>query len=522
MVRVKADLGTRLAQGGKRGCLSRERAGLVEATTHLGESEPPGILGREDSPREHHVPGGALPEEAAHPVERPVVHHEPESSHRHREAGLGSDDAQVAGHGELHTQTHTRALDSGKRGDGSGREPREHLREASGESDVLQLGEISASAEVATRTREDQRPASVSERRRDRTIELLEHVVVDRVAALRPLDGDGGDVVLRGDNNGHGLDSSPRVRIVTEHLTVYAVPGPGAEDVLVADGGRVWTGTDDGAIHVLDSISGEVRTVAQTGGRPLGLEWLPDGRMLVCDAERGLLALDVATAEIEVLTSAVDGVPLLFTNNAAVQRDGTVWFSDSSRRWGVSGWKSDLIEHTRSGRLIRRRPDGDLTVVLDGLAFANGVALAGDESAVFVAETALRRIQRVDLRGGQVRGSTIWVERLDGYPDNIALGTDGLVWVAIASPADPTLSLLQRSPRQVRSLARRLPDALTPQPQRTVRVAAYDIDGTLVHDLTLDASQWHMATGVREHDGTLWLGSLEEPAIARAQVPTRS
>lgn len=52
-----------------------------------------------------------------------------------------------------------------------------------------------------------------------------------------------------------------------------------------------------------------------------------------------------------------------------------------------------------------------------------------------------------------------------------------------------------------------------------MRVTAYAPDATLVHDLTFDASRWHMATGVREHAGRVWLGSLVEPAIAVGNVP---
>ena len=29
-----------------------------------------------------------------------------------------------------------------------------------------------------------------------------------------------------------------------------------------------------------------------------------------------------------------------------------------------------------------------------------------------------------------------------------------------------------------------------------------------------DAEAWHMATGVREHDGRVWVGSLHEAAVA--------
>lgn len=307
------------------------------------------------------------------------------------------------------------------------------------------------------------------------------------------------------------------------------VPGEGAEDVLVGRDGRVWTGTVDGSVIAVSPDGRHSERVVDTGGRPLGLEWLPDGRLLVCDARRGLLAVDVQSGQLEELVTQVDGAALVFTNNAAVAMDGTIWFSDSSRRWGVDEWKSDLIDHTRSGRLLRRDVDGSVTTVLDGLAFANGVALLPDESAVLVAETARARIRRVALKDGRplpgqavgepgqdadLSPQDLFVAELPGYPDNISRGSDGLIWSAIASPPDPVLGLLQRGPARVRPWARRLPEALKPSPKRTVRVTAHDASGALVHDLGADADQWHMATGVRESDGRVWLGSLVEPAIA--------
>jgi len=304
-------------------------------------------------------------------------------------------------------------------------------------------------------------------------------------------------------------------------LTVIPIPGPGAEDVLVTPDGRVWTGTADGAIHVHDPATSTTTTVTATGGRPLGFENLPDGRILVCDAHRGLLALDPATGDLETLLTEVDGDRLLFPNNAAVTADGTIWFSDSSRVWPVEEWKNDLIEHTRTGRLFRRTPDGQVTTVLDRLCFANGVALTPEADAVLVAETGTRTIRRVHLSpDGTPGATTTWVDDLPGHPDNIALGSDGLVWVTAASPPDRVLGLLQRSPRAVRGLARRLPDALQPAPKETARVLALDPTGRLVHDLEFDATRWHLATGVREHHGRVWLGSLSQPAIAVGDVPT--
>lgn len=293
-------------------------------------------------------------------------------------------------------------------------------------------------------------------------------------------------------------------------LRTIGVPGVGPEDVLVTpDASAILTGTNDGSVWSLTPDGARIRRVAHTAGRPLGLEWLPDGRLLVCDAHRGLLAVTVESGAIEELVTTIDGVPMRFTNNAAVAADGTIYFSDSSRHYSVDTWKSDLIAHTQTGRLIRRSPDGELTTMLDGLAFANGVALTADGAQVWVAETALSRVRRLSA-DGQALGTI----ELPGYPDNIALGSDGLVWVTIAAPPDPTLRFLQGAGHRLRPAALRLPEALKPTPKRTARVTAYDSTGFLVHDLSADATQWHMATGVREHNGRVWLGSLVEPAIA--------
>ncbi len=307
----------------------------------------------------------------------------------------------------------------------------------------------------------------------------------------------------------------PTTRSVNEPLKVFPVPSFGAEDVLVGDDGHVFTGTEDGSLYELDPATGEAVLIGRTGGRPLGLEWLPDGRILVCDAHRGLLAVDRATGSLEVLVESVGGRRMVFCNNAAVHSEGVIYFSDSSRRFSIEQWKHDMVEDTHSGRLLQRDPDGTVTVLVEGLRFANGVALSADESFVAVAETTGRTVVRRWLTGARRGRVDHLVTDLPGYPDNIARGSDGLIWVTIGSPVDPTLELLlSKIPRGLRKQALRLPQKLQPQPQRTARVLAFDDDGRLVHDRDLAAGEFHLVTGVREHHGRVWLGSLEEAAVA--------
>jgi sugar lactone lactonase YvrE len=301
---------------------------------------------------------------------------------------------------------------------------------------------------------------------------------------------------------------------MTQPVTVHPVPGMGAEDVVIADNGLVYTGTEDGSVFSLRPDGSRVDLVGHTGGRPLGLELLPDGRLLVADAHEGLLAMETGTGAIERLVDTVNGRRMVFCNNAAVASNGDIWFSDSSTRYSIERWKDDFVQDTRTGRLFCRRADGTVEKHLDGLAFANGVALAADESFVAVAETGARTVVRLWLTGERAGQRDFLCEDLPGYPDNIARGSDGLIWVSIASPRDPVVELLKnKAPVAVRRMVTRIPDALQPKPKRTVRAIAFDDAGEIVHDVSGDASGYHMVTGVREHDGALWLGSLQEPAV---------
>ncbi|WP_206796424.1 SMP-30/gluconolactonase/LRE family protein [Amycolatopsis sp. MtRt-6] len=294
-------------------------------------------------------------------------------------------------------------------------------------------------------------------------------------------------------------------------VTLYPVNGHGPEDVVVDAEGRVYTGVDDGRILRLSPDGQRIDVIADTGGRPLGLELYGDDELLICDARAGLLVVPLPGGSPSVLATSALGLDFVFCNNAAVAADGTIYFTDSSRRFGIANWRDDLIEQTAGGRLLRRTPDGSIDLLLDGLQFANGVALAPDESFVAVAETGACRVSRVWLDDGR---SDVFVDGLGGFPDNIATGTDGLIWITQASPRVAALDVARRLPAFVRAGIRRLPTSLQPRPGREVGVLGVAPDGRVVHSYRGEIPGFRMLVGVREWRGRLYFGSLEESAIA--------
>lgn len=298
----------------------------------------------------------------------------------------------------------------------------------------------------------------------------------------------------------------------------WEVPGGRKpEDVVVDSVGRVLTGVEDGRIYRFAPDGSRAELVADTHGRPLGLELDAEGRLLVCDAHRGLLRV-TDDAAVEVLVDAFDGRRMRFVNNAAVGPDGTVYFSDSSTRFPVEHYPLDALEHRGNGRLFAYHPQtGETERLLDGLYFPNGVALAPDASFVLVAETWRYQVRRLWLQGSRAGRSDVLVDRLPGFPDNMSARGDGTYWLALPDLRQPRIDALLPRPTARRAVAA-LPARFRPGPARSSVVVRFDGEGLILDSLHGPGGAYAVVTGVREHAGHLYLGSLVETAIARVAL----
>lgn len=299
-------------------------------------------------------------------------------------------------------------------------------------------------------------------------------------------------------------------------VTRFRSPELGPEDPVITEDGTVYSALrNHGWLLRIAPGDSEARKVCELGGRGLGVELLADGRVLVCNADLGLQAVDPETGKVEALLPEIFGKPFGLCNNASVAPDGTIYFSESSQVYPLEHFRRDIVEDTRTGRLMRWKPgQGEPEVLLDGLNFANGVALDPDGLFVLVAETGKGCIHRVELSTGS---ATIFA-RVPGYPDNLSVGSDGLFWLALPAPLNATVSALHGMPLMIRKWVSRLPEALQPKIPPVCWVMAFDRSGEVIHFFEGDPNAYHYVTGVRERDGVVWLGSIEERALGRFEL----
>jgi sugar lactone lactonase YvrE len=307
----------------------------------------------------------------------------------------------------------------------------------------------------------------------------------------------------------------PLPRLPDADITVVPVPGNAPEDVVVDAEGRIWTGVEDGRIVRISPDGGEPAVVADTGGRPLGLAVARDGRLLICDSPRGLLALDPDSGKLDVLVSAVAGRRLQFCSNVTETSTGTIYFTESTSAFPYSYYKGAALEARGRGALFRLDDDGSVTTLADNLYFANGVTLTADESAVVFAETMARRLSKFWLTGPHAGSVTPLVQHLPGYPDNISTGPDGRIWTAIVSPVNAIAERLAPRAPVLRRLMWRLPYRLLPNMAAEVWAVGFDADnGAVVGGLHTRHPSFGLTTGVVQSDGRLWLACIGAPAVA--------
>ncbi|PRW58948.1 strictosidine synthase [Chlorella sorokiniana] len=264
--------------------------------------------------------------------------------------------------------------------------------------------------------------------------------------------------------------------------------------------------------------------------RPLGFHHDAAGNLVVCDT-KGLLRLEKTGSssgggssswQLRCLANSAGGRPISYANDLDISpTTGKIYFTDSTcippalnsaqpRPWydTMRSYMLTMYHGAPTGRLLVHDPATGTTEVLqEGLWFANGVALAPDESYVAVVETPSMRVRRRWLTGPKAGTLDTLIDGLPGFPDNINRGSDGSFWLAIVIPDVPLAHRILPSPF-LRGLMARLPDWLIPKKQWGCVVKVSPEGEVLQVLMDPDGSRVSSVACAAEHDGKLWMGNL--------------
>lgn len=186
--------------------------------------------------------------------------------------------------------------------------------------------------------------------------------------------------------------------------------------------GRLWF-SDFGANEVITaSLDGSREVIADVPGMPMGLGFLPDGRLIVVSARDGQLLAIQPGAPLTTYAdlSALSQHPW---SDMVVDGRGNAYVGNIGFNFPVGEFAP--------GILALVTPDGAPRLVADGLVFANGMVITPDNQTLIMAETYAHRLTAFDIAAdGTLSGQRVWADLDGAFPDGICLDAEGAIWYA--------------------------------------------------------------------------------------------
>lgn len=301
---------------------------------------------------------------------------------------------------------------------------------------------------------------------------------------------------------------------------------PHSDKLLIDARGRVYAGDDQGRIHRLtpQPDGGYSRdVVARIDGRPMELDFAPDGRLVVADLAGPHVVID---AQGGVTRLATLGNLPMGTAGLAVASDGVLYYgahTETHSADGSHGILLDMLESRPGGELRAYDPtSGEERTLVTGLYTPVGVELSAREDFVAVAEFFAYRVTRHWLTGPRAGTSDLLLENLPGMVDGLASDGRGTFYVTLPAYRSGALDWLNKRPRVKDQLAKLVEPlhrlGFGPDPAGTA-VLAVDEEGRVLrsfHDP--DGRHWSQITAAEVDGDQLVIGSIAGDWIARCPL----
>lgn len=303
-------------------------------------------------------------------------------------------------------------------------------------------------------------------------------------------------------------------------LTLIALGSDnGPEDFAINAAGTIATATHSGAVLLKKKGDATFTPWINTGGRPLGIEFDADDNLLIADAHRGLLIAN-PEGELTVLVNQVDNTKVVYADDVDVANNGKIYFTDATTKFSATEYGGtlqasllEILEHRGNGRLIEYDPTlRKSNVLMDGLVFANGVAISHGQNSVLVNETGKYRVLRYWLTGPKQGQVEVVIDNLPGFPDNISQANNGGYYLGLASPRSAPVDALSDKPF-IRKIVQRLPQFVRPQGQAYGHLIKISENGEVLQSYQDPSGDFPFVTGALDTSEGVYVSSLTAPAV---------
>ncbi|MCW5772558.1 MAG: SMP-30/gluconolactonase/LRE family protein [Rhodospirillaceae bacterium] len=185
--------------------------------------------------------------------------------------------------------------------------------------------------------------------------------------------------------------------------------------------GRLWMGDMLGRKVLAFDRKGEREIIAEVPGRPNGLGFLPDGRLIIASMADQRLLRREADGRI-VMHSDLAAHMTGYTGDIAVDAAGRTYVDDV-------GFRVFEKEARRPGALLRVDPNGAATVLERNLQFPNGLWITADGQHLVFAEGRNETLFSYRLAAdGSFADKRVFAAMKGHVLDGLTLDSHGAVW----------------------------------------------------------------------------------------------
>jgi sugar lactone lactonase YvrE len=187
--------------------------------------------------------------------------------------------------------------------------------------------------------------------------------------------------------------------------------------------GQLWLSDMRGETVYTLSEAGKCSKVASFPKHPSGINFLPDGRVVIVSMQdRKLMQVEAGgkLSEYADLSSMVS----YDINDTVCDASGNIY---------VGNFGYDLLagEAPKTAELIMVTMSGQKKVVASSLEFPNGAVITPDGRTLIIAETFGHKLTAFDRApDGILSNRRVWAQLGERTPDGICLDAEGAVWVS--------------------------------------------------------------------------------------------
>ena len=207
--------------------------------------------------------------------------------------------------------------------------------------------------------------------------------------------------------------------ITVSDIETIAENIPGAEGIAIANDGRIFISAEDGWIYLIAPNAAATQYV-KMAGRPLGIAIDRQENLFVCDWDAHGVYKVTPDREVTLFADSDGRNKMQFPNFCVFDDEGNLYVSDTG-----TARRHQQIRNP-DGKVFRISPTGNCEMFADGLYQTNGLAIRRGDSAVYVIQTQIDNVLRLEIKpDGRLGKSSVYARYLDSVPDGMAFTEGG-------------------------------------------------------------------------------------------------